>query len=249
MRSRRLTLVALRERAEQLERERDQRAVIAVADERTRIAREMHDIVAHNLAVMVTLSDAAVAKVAADPGLAAQTMSEVSATGHRALDEMRRLLGVLRTDDAAADRRPQPGQADLDALVARVRTTGLAAELSVSGERPQPWPEGVDLTMFRIVQEALTNTLKHAVAPTRVTVAVGYDADLAVVEVRDDGRSAAPSLITEGLGTRGMRERAALYAGTVESGPDIDGGWTVRARIPLRPAAEERAAARAEALS
>jgi signal transduction histidine kinase len=226
---------ALTERARQLERERDQQARIAAAAERTRIAREMHDVVAHSLSVMVTLSKGAALKQAAEPERASLAMRQVAATGHQALDEMRRLLGVLRTEDAPQSRQPQPGLAQLDGLFDQVRSTGLAADLTVTGA-PAGLPPGAELTVYRIVQEALTNTLKHAAGPTRVGVAIAYRPDSVTVDVRDDGaRRAQPEARTAGHGLTGMRERAAVYGGAVSAGPGPGGGWHVRARLPITP--------------
>jgi signal transduction histidine kinase len=237
---------ALTERARQLERERDQQARIAAAAERTRIAREMHDVIAHSLSVMVTLSKGAALKQAAEPERASLAMRQVAATGHQALDEMRRLLGVLRTEDAPESRQPQPGVAQIDALFDQVRSTGLAAELTVTGT-PEALPPGAELTVYRIVQEALTNTLKHAAAPTGVSVAISYRPDVVTVDVRDDGarRDAGPEAATPGHGLTGMRERAAVYGGAVAAGPGPVGGWQIHARLPMasgtpQPAGRDR---------
>jgi signal transduction histidine kinase len=233
----------LTERAEQLERERDQQARIAVAAERTRIAREMHDVVAHSLSVMVTLSEGAALKQAAEPERAKRAMRQVSATGHQALDEMRRLLGVLRTEDAPEPRQPQPGLAQLDGLLGQVRATGLAAELAVTGLAvtglAAAMPPGAELTVYRIVQEALTNTLKHAVGPTRVRVAIACRPDAVTVDIHDDGarRHGGPQAGLTGHGLTGMRERAAVYDGAVSAGPDPAGGWRIHARLPMTAAA------------
>jgi signal transduction histidine kinase len=231
------SLSTLTERAEQLERQRDQQARISVAAERTRIAREMHDVVAHSLSVMVTLSDGAALKQAAEPERANLAMRQVSATGHQALDEMRRLLGVLRTEDAAESRQPQPGMAQLDGLFDQVRSTGLAAELTVTGT-PTPMPPGAELTVYRIVQEALTNILKHAADPTRISVAIAYRSDSVTVDVHDDGarRHVRPGEgpWMAGHGLTGMRERAAVYGGAVSAGSDPAGGWHIHARLPMR---------------
>jgi signal transduction histidine kinase len=222
VRTRRQTLAALAGRAEQ-------QAAAAVAAERTRIARELHDIVAHGLSVMVTLSDAAALKQAREPDRAMSAMRQVSATGHQALDDMRRLLGLLRTEDDPEGRHPQPGLAQLDVLVSRVRETGL--DVSVSGT-PGSVPPGAEVTVYRIVQEALTNTLKHARAPTRVAIDLSYSADEVVVDVHDDG--AQPRAVRPpGLGLTGMRERVAGYGGTLGAGPDPGGGWRVHACLPL----------------
>ena len=238
VRHRRNSLSALTERAEQLERERDQQARIAAAAERTRIAREMHDVVAHSLSVMVTLSEGAALKQAAEPERANMAMRQVSATGHQALDEMRRLLGVLRTEDAPESRQPQPGMAQIDGLFDQVRATGLTAGLTVTGT-PAAMPPGAELTVYRIVQEALTNTLKHAAGPTRVSVAIAYRPDSVTVDVHDDGarRGVRPEPRTAGHGLTGMRERAAVYGGAVSAGPDPAGGWQVHAHLPLTPRA------------
>lgn len=232
VRTRRQVLSALAGRAEQLERERDQQAAIAVAAERTRIARELHDIVAHGLSVMVTLSDAAALKQAREPDRAVSAMRQVSATGHQALDDMRRLLGVLRTEDDPDGRHPQPGLAQLDDLVEQVRGTGLDVEVTVTGT-PASTPAGAEVTVYRIVQEAITNTLKHARDPSGVVISLSYRPFEVVVEVSDDGADAAAS--TPGLGLTGMRERAAGHGGTVSAGPDPGGGWRVHACLPLGP--------------
>jgi signal transduction histidine kinase len=233
------SLSTLTERAEQLERERDQQARIAVAAERTRIAREMHDVVAHSLSVMVTLSEGAALKQDAEPERAKRAMRQVSATGHQALGEMRRLLGVLRTEDAPEPLEPQPGLAQLDGLLDQVRATGLAAELTVTGLADTglaaALPPGAELTVYRIAQEALTNTLKHAAGPTRVSVAIACQPGAVTVDVHDDGAScpAGPQARASGHGLTGMRERAAVYDGAVSAGPDPAGGWRVRARLPV----------------
>ena len=239
------SLSALTERAAQLERERDQQARIAAAAERTRIAREMHDVVAHSLSVIVTLSEGAALKQAAEPERAAIAMRQVSATGRQALDEMRRLLGVLRTEDAhggedtAESRHPQPGMAQLEGLFDQVRATGLAAELTVTGVPPE-MPPGAELTVYRIVQEALTNILKHAASPTRISVAIAYEPDSVTVDVHDNGarRPVQPETRTAGHGLTGMRERAAVYGGAVHSGPDPAGGWKTCAYLPMTTARE-----------
>ncbi|MBI1376627.1 MAG: sensor histidine kinase [Frankiales bacterium] len=231
VRSRRQALTALRERAAQLELNQEQQATMAVAAERVRIAREMHDVVAHSLAVVVTLSDAAAAKVARDPDRAAAAMRQVSATGHEALDEMRGVLGVLRGGARPADRQPQPGLDQLEALVAQVRATGLDASLELSGA-PADLPPGLALTVHRIAQEATTNTLNHAGSATRVDVRVEVAEDLVRVDVRDNGRGPGATS-PGGLGLLGMRERAAVHGGTLQAGPDPSGGWSVRAVIPV----------------
>ena len=237
VRGRRQTMAALRDRAERLERERDQQAMLAVAAERTRIAREMHDVVAHSLSVMVTLSDAAALKQTVDPQRALVAMRQVSATGHTALDEMRRLLGVLRSDDGSEVRQPQPGMVQIHDLIDQVRAAGLGAEFTITGTRVD-MPLGAELTVYRIVQEAITNTLKHAVGPTRVTVVVSFQPDSVIVDVHDNGAFGNPSQTTsQGFGLTGMRERVAVYGGSVSAGPDPTGGWRVRTLLPVTTSA------------
>jgi signal transduction histidine kinase len=243
VRNRRNALSSLTQRAAQLERERDQQALIAAADERTRIAREMHDVVAHSLAVMVTLSEGATRKLAAEPERADAAMRQVSTVGRQSLNEMRRLLGVLRTEDTRHSRAPQPGIAQIDGLLDQVRTTGLAAALTVAGT-PVTIPPGAELTVYRIVQEALTNTLKHAADPTRIGVALTHRPDSVTVEVHDNGvyRPVPPKAGSLGHGLTGMRERAAVYGGTVSAGSDPAGGWRVRAYLPITTGEPGRAA-------
>ncbi|HXL90124.1 MAG TPA: histidine kinase [Streptosporangiaceae bacterium] len=193
----------------------------------------MHDVVAHSLSVMVTLSEGAALKQAAEPERAFAAMRQVSATGRQALDEMRRLLGVLRTEDIPPEgRQPQPGMAQIGGLIEQVRATGLTASLTITGA-PADMPPGAGLTVYRIVQEALTNTLKHAASPTRVTVAIDCRPGSVTVDVHDDGVLGGPEAGAAGHGLTGMRERAAVYDGTVSAGPVPVGGWHVRARLPL----------------
>jgi signal transduction histidine kinase len=228
VRTRRAYLAALEERAAQLERDRDQQGQLAAAAERARIAREMHDIVAHNLSVMVALADGAGFMAASNPARSIGAMAHVSKTGRHALGEMRRLLGVLR-DDGAAALAPQPGLADLDALLERVRAAGLRVTLQVSG-RPIALGSGAELTVYRLVQEALTNTLKHAGPDAQATVRLSYEDDGIDVEVADDG-SGRTLVSAGGQGLPGMRERAAVYGGAIEAGPAATGGWRVHTRL------------------
>jgi signal transduction histidine kinase len=239
LRSRRSRLAAVTERAERLEREREQQALIAATAERTRIAREMHDVIAHSLAVMISLADGASAKLHSDPERASTAIQDLSRIGRQALGDTRRLLGVLRDDGAPEGLAPQPGLAQIDGLLAQVRTTGLAASLAIKGE-PRPLPPGAELTVYRIVQEATTNVLKHAVEATSVVVVLDYTADLLDLSVQDNGRvpsvgSGYRSPLGAGHGLSGMSERAAIYRGTVVAGPSV-GGWLVEARIPIAPA-------------
>jgi signal transduction histidine kinase len=230
----------LAERAVRLEFERDQQASLAAAAERARIAREMHDIVSHNIQVMVTLADAAAAASARDPGRSAETIHEVSVTGRQALTDMRRMLGVLREEPTpavptpVAPLEPQPGLNELGALVERVRGTGLTVSVEESG-RPFAVSGAAGLTIFRIVQEALTNALKHADEPASVEVRLEYhDPDLSV-QVIDDGRmpdgTHNGSTAGGGHGVPGMAERAAAFGGTLQAGPRSAGGWQVLATL------------------
>jgi signal transduction histidine kinase len=233
MRTRRQHIAALHERADQLERERDQQAQLAAAAERARIAREMHDVVAHNLSVMVALADGARLTAAQDPGKAERAMGAVSGTGREALEEMRRLLGVLRDErDDDTPLVPQPGIEALDGLLEQVRRAGLATRLTRTGT-PAPVSPGAQLAVYRLVQEALTNTLKHAPRASSAEVRLNYGDDALALEVVDDGAPVAAPAGNGGHGLAGMRERAAAYGGAVEAGPRRQGGWRVRARIPL----------------
>jgi signal transduction histidine kinase len=233
MRTRRQHVATLQERADQLERERDQQAQLATAAERARIAREMHDVVAHNLSVMIALADGALLTAAQDPIEAQRAMGAVSRTGREALDEMRRLLGVLRADEHAdTPFTPQPGIDALDGLLEQVRGAGLATRLTRTGA-PVPVSPGAQLAVYRLVQEALTNTLKHARGASSADVRLHYGPEALSLEVVDDGAPSVVPVHNGGHGLAGMRERAAAYGGAVEAGPDRHGGWRVRARIPL----------------
>jgi signal transduction histidine kinase len=234
VRHRRALLASLEDRATRLELERDQQGLIAAAGERARIAREMHDIVAHNLTVMIALADGAVFAAERTPEKATSAMETVSATGRQALGEMRRLLGVLREDESSA-LVPQPGLPQIDQLVDQVRAAGLPVTLEVAGDG-RALPAGAQLTVFRLVQESLTNCLKHAGASAVARVRLRYAADEVDVEITDNGPSRPRRPGSEGRGLDGMRERAAVYAGTVEAGPRSDGGWRVHARLSLEPA-------------
>jgi signal transduction histidine kinase len=239
-RTRRAYLASLVSRAERLERERDTQAQLAVSAERARIAREMHDIVAHNIAVMIALADGATYTVAGDPGQAAALMGEVSATGRSALTEMQRLLGVLR-QPTGPGHAPQPTLADIDNLLAAVRAAGLPTRLTVTGQ-PPALPPSIQLALYRIIQEALTNTLKHSIAAS-ARVQLTYLPEGVALEVTDDGRprarpvGAAEAESSAGHGVTGMRERAAVFGGEVSAGPGPDGGWRVRTMLYLRPEA------------
>lgn len=228
VRTRRAYLASMIERAETAERDRDHQARMAVAEERTRMAREMHDVIAHSLAVMITLNDAAAATTAEDT--VRDTVTQASDVGRQALTEMQRMLGVLRSAEPA-DRAPQPGTAQLTDLVAFVRSTGLTVELAVSGE-PGDLAPTTQLTIYRIVQESLTNVLKHGRNVRRVIVTLTYRADHIRIQVTNDGEPGTPPRDTAvGHGLAGMRERSALYRGEFHAGPVRGGGWEVLADL------------------
>jgi signal transduction histidine kinase len=240
--TRRAYLAELRDRAERLEREQDQRSELAAAAERARIAREMHDIVAHHLTVMVTLSDAAAA--ASPPGQrATEVMRTVSETGRRALADTRRLVGVLRQgpgedgDDSGEDLQPVPDLAQLGPLADQVRSAGLPVTLEIHGDTAGV-SAGLQLTVYRLVQEALTNTLKHGGPGTRASVRLHIAPGELRVDVEDDGagagaEAAVPVPASTGSGLDGMRERVHAYGGQLRAGPREAAGWAVTAR--LRP--------------
>jgi signal transduction histidine kinase len=232
-------LAALEERAARLEYERDQQARLVAATERTRIAREVHDIVTHSLSVMVALADGAAAASASAPERAGAVMRQVAATGRQAIGEMRRIVGTLRTDDASEDAdagRPLPGLDDLDDLLAQVRAAGLPVRLTVTGQ-PRPLPPGAQLAVYRIVQESLTHARRHAPGAVGAAVTLRYLDDGIEAEISNDGPVAdgmPPGRVPGdrgGHGIAGMRERAAAYGGSVAAGPRPEGGWLVRARL------------------
>ncbi|MEU9474502.1 sensor histidine kinase [Streptomyces sp. NPDC048191] len=240
IRIRRAQLAGLRDRAARLEIERDQRGRLAVAAERTRVAREMHDIVGHNLSVIITLADAGAYATAAAPERGKEALHLIGDTGRQALSELRRVLGVLREADgprSAPELSPQPGLTDIDALCEGVRSAGLEVVYRTAGD-VDALDSGVQLTVYRIVQEALTNTLKHAGAGARANLAVVVEDTRLTITVQDTG-PAVPAgrpgtANEEGHGLVGMRERAALYGGHVTAGP-AGPGWTVRATLDLAP--------------
>lgn len=233
VRNRAETIAALTAAADRLAQEQAEKAEAAAARERTMIAREMHDIVAHSLSVMVTLADAAVLKVTGRPAEAADAMERVSQVGRQALGDSRRVLGILH-GESAGPLSPQPGLSDLAVLVQQVDHDGLEARLTVRGP-VEVVPAGAGLTAYRIAQEATANTLKHARAATRLDVEVAIEGGVLRLRVQDDGRDVpAPSaLAPAGRGLRGMRERAAAYGGTVTAGPAPQGGWRVLADLPF----------------
>ncbi|MCS0638169.1 histidine kinase [Streptomyces sp. LP05-1] len=238
-RTTRVCLAALEERAARLEQQRDQRARLAAAEERTRITREMHDIVTHNLSVMVALTDAAVYARHRSPDRATAAMLQISETGRQALTDMRRSLGVLRAGEPDAERHPLPGIAQLEALADQLCAAGLPTRVEILGGHTQ-LPATAQLTVYRLVQEALTNTLKHTPAGTRAEVRIRCTAGTVTVDVTDTGpRPPRPSATPPGHGPgpghgiAGMRERAAAYGGKLEAGPLPGGGWGVRTRLFL----------------
>jgi signal transduction histidine kinase len=231
LRSRRLQAAQLEDRAARLEHEHEEQARIAVAAERARIARELHDIVAHSVSVMVVQVGVVRRRIRGDHREDSDLLSEVEGTGRQALAEMRRLLGLLRTDEEGLALAPQPTLERLPPLLEQVREAGLPVDFRTEGD-PVPLPAGIGLAAYRIVQEALTNALKHA-GPAHAAVAVRYAAGVLELEVTDDGRGAVPAGDGHGHGLIGMRERAALYGGTLETGPAEHGGFAVRARLPL----------------
>ncbi len=235
--TRRAYLHSLEEKAARLERERDTQVQIAMAAERARIARELHDVVAHNVSVIVVQADGATYAIDTDAERAKRALETISLTGRQALSEMRRLLGVLREGDDAGPYAPQPGLDQLSELVEHVRESGLPLEFEVSGE-PRPVSAGLQLTMFRIVQEALTNTLKHGGAEATALVRLRYGPDAVEIVIADDGRGAAAPNDGDGHGLVGMRERASMYGGTAEAAPLPGGGFQVVARLPLREGAK-----------
>ncbi|WP_410638314.1 sensor histidine kinase [Amycolatopsis sp. lyj-346] len=225
-----------------LETERDQATRIAVAEERGRIARELHDVVAHAVSVMVVQADGASYAIQSNPELAQRALQTISETGRGALGELRRLLDVLRSDDADGEPRvPQPDAHAVAELADRMRTAGVPVELEL-GELGD-LPAGVSLGIYRIVQESLTNTLKHAGRGATASVRVHRTGDLVEVLVSDDGAGRVPQLVPArrrdprlpgGNGLIGMRERAHVYGGTLDVGPAPGGGWQVRAALPVR---------------
>jgi signal transduction histidine kinase len=243
VRTRSVAIEELRQRAAELEAEREENERLAVEAERARIARELHDAVAHNVSVMVVQAGAArrtLETAEAGHDTSQQTreiLAAIESTGRATLTEMRRMVGGLRPA-GDADYEPAPSITALDPLFAQVRAAGLAVDLAVEGE-PRPLPQGVDLSAYRIVQEALTNTLRHAHA-TRAHVCLRYTDRSLDLEVTDDGRGAAAALVEpahRGYGLVGMRERAAMLGGQVIAGPRAGGGFTVRATLPLEAAA------------
>ena len=242
IRTRRAYWAQLEEKAARLEKERETQSQIAVAAERARIARELHDVVAHNVSVMVVQADGAAYVLDAAPEQARQALETISGTGRQALAEMRRLLGVLRTGEQpeGGEYVPQPGVEQLTDLIDQVRGAGLPVDFRVEGD-PRPLPSSIELTAYRIVQEALTNTRKHGGPHAGATVRLAYTDDDLDLLVEDDGRGAQHELYEEGgadglgHGLIGMRERVGMVGGSLEAGAREGGGFRISAVLPLKP--------------
>ena len=230
LRRRRLVADRLADYALALDRRREEEARLAVAEERSRIARELHDIVAHAISVIVVQAQAAQRVLEGEQDSARESLTAIEDTGRNALVEMRRLLGILRKVDEDSALIPQPSLDHVTALVRQVRDAGLQVDFRVEGE-PRPLPPGVDLSAFRIVQEALTNALKHA-GPARARVTIRYRPNDVELEIIDDGHGAATEKPATGHGLIGMRERAAIVGGAVETGSSNESGYAVRALLP-----------------
>lgn len=234
LQSRAARLQALEDRADALEREHAEEARRALSEERLRIAQELHDVVAHSMGVIAVQAGAGMHVIDADPGAAKRSLEAISDTSRSTLTELRRLLGVLRDEDGerTAAYAPAPGLADLDALAQEVSDAGVATTLRVEGDTDGV-PKGVELTTYRIAQEALTNVLKHGGPGAAATVTVTVGPGVVAVEIDDDGRGVDLSTDgTAGHGLVGMRERVAVYGGTLEAGPRRSGGFRVAARLP-----------------
>jgi signal transduction histidine kinase len=230
------TIRGLEERAGRLEREQELATRVAVADERARLARELHDVVAHSVSVMVVQAGAARRLLGRQPDRAGEALLSVESNGREALAELRRMLGVLTEEDGTGPAlAPQPGLGQLDALVERVGAAGLPVEVRIQGA-PRPLSPGVDLTAYRIIQEALTNSLKYAKgARTEVVVEFG-DGELKLEVLNAGGVVLLPAGAGAGRGLLGMRERVSVYGGQLEAGGRPEGGFAVRASLPLQPA-------------
>ncbi|MFF0110212.1 sensor histidine kinase [Streptomyces hirsutus] len=226
---------ALEDRARRLEIERDQQAQLATAAERARIAREMHDIIGHNLSVITGLADGGKYAAAKSPERAAQALDAIGTTSRQAMSELRRLLNVLRDDETShhpAELTPQPTLTDLEQLISGVRAAGLPVHTTVEGRADLP--AGRQLTVYRVIQEALTNTLKHAGPNTAAEITLAYGGQGAVTATITDTGTAGTGTPADGRGLPGMRERTALYGGTLEAGPrpHPEQGWRVHLHLP-----------------
>jgi signal transduction histidine kinase len=223
-----------KQRAVRAEREREERARAAVSEERARIARELHDVVGHSVSVMTVQASAVRRLLRPDQARERDALLTVEQTGREALAEMRRMVGVLRRPEEAPARAPQPSLEHLDRLVEQAREAGLPVELRIEGD-PVELPAGVDLTAYRLVQEGLTNAMKHSHAE-QTRVVVRYREQDIEVSVSDDGRGERGGDASGGHGLVGMRERVSVYGGELEAGPQPGGGYRLRARLPLASA-------------
>jgi signal transduction histidine kinase len=230
LRRRRQRVAELEDRAVRLEREREEQAQLAVAEERGRIARELHDVIAHGVSVIVVQAQAG-PHLVNDPQRVVGVFRAIESSGRDALVELRRLLGILRSEDEQLAIGPQPGLGSLQSLVEQMHTAGLPVQLRIEGE-PVQLPAGIDLSAYRIVQEALTNVVKHA-GDAAAEVVVRYGPRALELAIVDDGHGRATSRNGAGHGLIGMRERVALYSGTIEAGTQDGGGYAVRARLPF----------------
>lgn len=217
-------------RAVRAEVEREEQAREAVAAERGRIARELHDVISHSVSVMVVQAGAAEQVLDSDPDQVRTSLRAIQQTGRDARLELRRMLGLLRTGEDGPGLGPQPGLAQLADLAAHLRSSGVRLDVRTEGA-PVPLPAGLDLAAYRIAQEAVTNALRHA-GPGRVSVTISYGRDVLEIDVADDGGPGGADA-GDGFGLRGMAERAALYGGTLEHGPRAGGGYRVHSRLPL----------------
>ena len=234
MHARLLEREGLEERTRMLAAERDQQATIAAAAERARIARELHDVVAHSLSVVIAQADGGRYAARQDPSAAVAALHTIATTAREAQAEMRRALGILG-DRSDAPMQPQPGVGELGSLVARTREAGLAVELIEEG-RSRPLAPAAGVTLYRVAQEALTNVLKHAGPEARASVALRWEPERVTLVVRDDGSGAGAAGDGRGRGLVGMRERVEPRDGTLTAGPHPDGGFEVRAELPAPPA-------------
>ncbi len=231
VRSRQELAAALAARTVELEHEREEKARLAVTEERARIARELHDVVAHNVSMMVVQAGAERRVIGDERPQTSEVLATIENTGRGAMAEMRRLLGMLRRSDDELALAPQPSLRYLDDLVEQVRDAGMPVDLRIEGQ-PRPLAPGIDLSAYRIVQEALTNALKHA-GPAQARVTVRYGDNELDIEIADDGTDAEETTEVPGHGLVGMRERVALFGGDLATGRRRGGGYAVRARLPL----------------
>jgi signal transduction histidine kinase len=220
--------------AEQRRLRRQDMATRAVTEERNRIARELHDVVGHSVSIMTVQASAVRRRLSDDQADEREALETVETTGRQALAEMRRMVGVLRQSGEAADREPAPGLSQLPRLVDQFRSAGLPVDVAVTGQ-VQPLAPGLDLTAYRLVQEALTNSLRHAVSPTRAEVSIGYTTEHLELAIRDDGRRVAHGA-EAGHGLLGLRERVSVYGGELIARQRPEGGFELIATLPLAPA-------------